>query len=111
MTAGLGIKAGLLLLAETVTSCPVVADAGSDAAETDDLRRVGVLEDRAGLPIGLSVGGWLTPPTVTTNDTVVMFWPPLAVPPSLVTVTRISAVPTWLVFGVKVSVPVVLGLV
>ena len=59
----------------------------------------------------MSVGRWLIPPTVTTNDTVVIFTPPLAVPPSSVTVTVIVAVPTSLVFGVKESVPVVLGLV
>ena len=35
--------------------------------------------------------------------------PPLAVPPSSVTVTVMVAVPDWLAAGVKVSVPVAFG--
>ena len=57
MTDGLGISAGLLLVAVTVRICAVVAGAGGDARQVDRLRRGGVLEDRDGLAIGSSVGG------------------------------------------------------
>ena len=40
-----------------------------------------------------------------------LFMPPLAVPPLSVTVTVITAVPVWPDAGVKVTVPVELGLV
>ena len=52
-----------------------------------------------GLGIALSVGAWLGV-TVTVNVTMVVFWPPLAVPPLSITVTVMSAVPTVLGTGV-----------
>ena len=61
--------------------------------------------------IALKVGVWLTATTLTTKVWNVVFWPPLAVPPLSVTITVIVAVPVWLATGVKISVPVVLGLV
>ena len=63
-----------------------------------------------GFVIGSSVGAWLTAPTSTLKLWLTEFWPPLAVPPLLVTVTVIVARPKVLSAGVKVSVPVVLGL-
>ena len=111
MTVGLGISAGLLLAAVTVRFCDV-AGAGGDARQVDRLRRGGVLEDRRrGSGIGSSVGAWLTGVTVTMKVWVIVLTPPLAVPPLSITVTVIVAVPLALATGVKVSVPVVLGLV
>ena len=49
--------------------------------------------------------------TVTVKAAVNVLTPPLAVPPLSVTVTVIVAVPLALAAGVKVSEPVVLGLV
>ena len=41
------------------------------------------------------MGGWLTGMTVTLKLAVVVFWPPLAVPPLFTRVTVIVAVPVW----------------
>ena len=63
-----------------------------------------------GFGMKLSVGGWLTGVTVTAKVSVVVFWPPLAMPPLSCTTTVIVAVPLALAAGVKTSVPVVAGL-
>ena len=89
-----------------------VAGPGGDAGEGDvvtasrEFSRIA-----AGLAIELSVGAWLTGVTVTVKVWVTVLMPPLAVPPLSVTVTVIVAVPLALATGVKVSVPVLSGLV
>ena len=72
----------------------------------------GVVFSRIGPWFGIvaNVGGWLTLMTVTLKLTVFVGLPPLAVPPSFVRVTKIVVVPVMKATGVKVSVPVVLGL-
>ena len=79
VTVGL-IRPGLLLMAVTVTVCP-----RSPIPSLMPVRlttcwpafsRIG-----AGLVIGSSVGCWLTGRTTTTKLSMVVFWPPLAVPP------------------------------
>ena len=99
MTVGLGISAGLLLVAVTVRSC-VVAGAGGDARQVDRLRARRSRGSAAGLAIGSSVGAWLTGVTVTVKVWVTVLTPPLAVPPSSITVTVIVAVPLALATGV-----------
>ena len=63
-----------------------------------------------GLPIWLSVGGWLTGVTVTVKacEKLLTLAPPVG--PLSVTVTVIMAVPLALATGIKESVPVVLGM-
>ena len=46
-----------------------------------------------GLGIGSIVGAWLTGRTVTVKSWVMLLTPPLAVPPSSVTVTAMTALP------------------
>ena len=63
----------------------------------------------AGL-VTVNVGCWLTGVTVTVKVCVTVSMPPLAVPPLSITVTVIVTTPLTLACGVKVSVPVVMGL-
>ena len=110
MTAGVGIKAGLLLVAVTFKSWAAPPPAVMPVSGIVRVVR-SFSKNEAGVVIGSSVGGTLSGMTVTVNVRKAMFWPPLAVPPSSVTVTVITAVPLAVGSAMKLSVPVVFGLV
>src|SRR5690242_6458021 len=111
MTVGFGTTAVLLLVAKTFTTWPdsptgpgVMPEMGNRVAVVVFSRTAGGFPANA-----LSVGAWFTGLTVTVNDCETWLTRPLAVRPSSVTVTVITAVPV-LPGGVKVSGRVVLGL-
>ena len=61
--------------------------------------------------VTVRTGASFTEFTVIVKVRVFVSSPPLAVPPSSLTVTVIVAVPCWLATGVYLSVPVAFGLV
>ena len=104
MTVGLGIRLGLLDRAVTVRVgvgpvTPLVMPLKVTVCRL-------ALALRVRLDSAFKVGGWLTALTVTVKLCVTRLfalWP-------LLTVTEMVVVPTTLVAGLKVKVPVLLGL-
>ena len=100
VTIGLGITAGLLLVAVIVNDVGGLFEP-SLMPVSDTVCCPGLSGSTGGLGlIGFSVGGWLTGVTVMLNVSLNVFLPPLAVPPLSITVTVISAVPLALATGV-----------
>src|SRR5688572_28458953 len=99
MTAGLGINAGLLDVAVTVSVC---VSPGPAPMPVRLIVWAGDASSRiaAGSAIAAKVGESLIGVTLIVNVRVATFTPPLAVPPLSVTVTVITAVPDWLAAGV-----------
>ena len=98
MTLGLGISPGLLELAVTVSTWLSPPPALIPLRFT--VCKLASSRIAAGLLIAASVGASFTLVTVTVNVFVTATTPPLAVPPSSVTITVIVAVPLALATGV-----------
>ena len=93
----MGISVGLLLVTVIDTDSPL----SPGPAEIPDRGTISVpvFSSTFWGGIAVIVGGWFTGVTVTVNNCLKIFTPPLAVPPEFITVTVITAVPLALATG------------